>query len=298
MGTSFLAGHRVLFSEPYTKTNKFSNSSNRGIIFDVDEELSDEEICFKIGIPAKRITKKVRGENKITRQVILFFDDAIPEFIYLGWRRYRVSLYIPEPIRCYNCQAYGHKSNNCRSRVKCPICAKNHSYEDCPSKDKNRENQRAFCPNCHANHPASYKGCKKYHEAKQILKIQTEEKLSYADALKSYGEKENRSIAQAEQTKPKTVSEDNNAPGNNQTDDIITNCVNENTNSERILSTGEHINTRSDKQNHNQCVNIDRLVEFIQSIGKLLLDQNSKQDLIAKLNQMVDEFARSIKRPK
>ena len=279
-------------------TSKFANSASRGIIFDVDEELSDDEISLKIGIPAKRIIKKVRGENKITRQVILFFDDGIPEFIYLGWRRFRVSLYIPEPIRCYNCQAYGHKSNNCRSRVKCPICANNHSYEVCPSKDKNREDQRASCPNCRANHPASYKGCKMYQEAKQIIKIQTEEKLSYADALKSFGRKENRNIAQAEQTKPKIVSEDNPAADNTGTDDIITDCVNPHTNSEHMVSTGENIiDTRSDKQNHNQCVNIDKLVEFIQSIGKLLLDQNSKQDLIAKLYQMVDEFVRSIKKP-
>jgi len=78
MDTSDLAGHRVVFSEPYTKTSKFANSASRGIIFDVDEELSDDEISLKIGIPAKRIIKKVRGENKITRQVILFFDDGIP----------------------------------------------------------------------------------------------------------------------------------------------------------------------------------------------------------------------------
>ena len=176
----------------------------------------------------------------------------------------------------------------------------NIDIEVCPSKDKNREDQRASCPNCRANHPASYKGCKKYQEAKQIIKIQTEEKLFYADALKSFGKKENRNIAQAEQTKPKIVSEDNPAADNcyTGTDDIITDCVNAHANSEHmVLSTGENINTRSDKQNHNQCVNIDKLVEFIQSIGKLLLDQNSKQDLIAKLYRMVDEFVRSIKQP-
>ena len=95
-----------------------------------------------------------------------------------------MSQYIPDPLRCYRCQKYGHTAKNCSSKEKCPICSKDHSYKDCPIKDSHREGNKAVCSNCNGAHPASFQGCGKYKEAKQIKKIQTIEGISYSAAVK------------------------------------------------------------------------------------------------------------------
>ena len=176
MGTNYIAGHRVIFSEPYAKSRNALYTLNRGIIFGVDEELTEEQISYEIDLPAKRIVRKIGGEIKITRQVILYFEGKIPAHVFFLWRRYEVSVYIPEPTNCYNCQKFGHKANKCNSSSKCPICSGHHSYEDCDvRKTNNKDERRALCPNCKGQHSASYKGCRIYQEAKIIKKIQISE---------------------------------------------------------------------------------------------------------------------------
>ena len=130
-----LAGYRVEFSEPYYKSNhtrtRNQNLTKRGIIFDVEEEITTDEPENILGIPAQRIIKRRDGQSVSTKQVILHFTDEIPDYVHIGWRRFRVRQYIPDPVRCYNCQKYGHRATNCRSKTTCPICAGKHSYGEC-----------------------------------------------------------------------------------------------------------------------------------------------------------------------
>ena len=146
METRFLAGHRVEFSEPYVKPRNRLNALNRRIIFNVEEDVPVEQITQELGIPATRIIRRVRGENIVTEQVILYFNGTIPDIIYFGWRRYRVSVYIPDPIRCYHCQKFGHKANQCRSTVKCPICSGRHSFANCDAQKNDEDKRKAVCP--------------------------------------------------------------------------------------------------------------------------------------------------------
>ena len=46
---------------------------------------------------------------------------------------------------------------------------------------------------------------------------------------------------------------------------------------------------------HKNCVNTENLIIFVQSIGVLLSEKNSKEELLAKLYQMVEDFVKSIK---
>ena len=132
----------------------------------------------------------VAGLKKRTGQVIVTFEGELPEFTYMRWRRFRVQTYIPEPIRCYKCQHYGHKAITCKQKEKCPICAGKHNTKNCDKIWK--EPQAIFkrsdteCANCGGEHPASYRGCPKYKIAKEITKIQAtaEIRISYAEAAK------------------------------------------------------------------------------------------------------------------
>ena len=294
MNTWYLAGQPVVFSEPH---RRYINTTKRGIIFDVDEDISTNEIEHKTGIKAKRITKRVGGEIRTTKQVILHFDEDMPAYIYLGWKRFRVETFIPEPIRCYNCQKYGHKSNNCNSKIKCPICSKNHSYEKCESRNNNNNERRAVCPNCREGHPASYKGCRVYQEAKSIKRIQVTNSLSYAEAVKSLRNKKTleiniANIVQPRQTRLSTSGE---LPSQVSTD----NSSQDKTIPDRCPPNDGKLkpNNSVEENSHHNCVNTDVLIKFVQSISVLLSSTKSKEELVAILHQMVEKLVKSIKQP-
>lgn len=61
--------------------------------------------------------------------------------ICLGWERYMVyeDLTIP---KCFNCQGYFHKKDECRNKRVCPVCSEGHEENGCPK-------ERKFCNNCH-----------------------------------------------------------------------------------------------------------------------------------------------------
>lgn len=61
------------------------------------------------------------------------------------------------PVRCYNCQTFGHGSLGCHLKTVCGLCAGEHNSAQCPIKD-NKEATKA-CANCLGNHPASYIDC-------------------------------------------------------------------------------------------------------------------------------------------
>ena len=288
METRFLAGHRVIFSEPYVRARNPLNELNRGIIFIVEEDVPVEQITHELGIPATRIIRKVRGESIVTKQVILYFNGAIPEIIYFGWRRYRVSLYIPDPIRCFHCQKFGHKAHQCRSAVKCPICSGRHLFADCDAQRNDENKRKAVCPNCKGDHPASYRGCKMYQEAKSIKQIQVSKSLSYADAVKTFREQTETSSVQPEPARQITVAEvtSHNIKDISSQDQITVSL------SSSLPNEGITNSIISAARNTDLA---EVLINFVQSISALLNGNKPKDELIADLHRMVENLAKSIK---
>ena len=287
LNTWDLAGVPVTFSEPH---RRYVNTIKRGIIFDVDEELSTDEIEQITGVKAKRIIKKIRGETRTTKQVILHFEEEMPRYIYLGWRRFKVETFIPDPVRCYNCQRYGHRSNDCKSKIRCPVCAGNHPYDKCEAKNKNIEERTVVCPNCREGHPASYKGCRVYQEAREIKRIQAINSISYAQAVKSV--RNQKSAVTTNSTQPELVHPTTSG-------DISTQKYSErSTNDKTIPNVGTSNSIKPvDHSNHDKCVNSDVLIKFVQSIGVLLLGNLSRDELVVKLCQKVEEFVTSLNKP-
>ena len=183
----YLVGHAVEITEPFSRANRVTQE-NRGIIFGIEDDVTDEEISMEIGMKAERIIKR-RGDTRIrTAQVILHVEGPLPEYVRIGWRRHRVSTYtIPPPTRCYKCQRFGHIANNSGAKKeKCPICAGPHPYQECQIKDTHRVENKASCSNCRGPHPASYQECPANEQAKICKKIQTNEGISYAAAVKKH----------------------------------------------------------------------------------------------------------------
>lgn len=66
-----------------------------------------------------------------------------------------------DPMMCFNCQGFFHKSNACTKTPKCMKCAGNHPTRDC----QKRRDSPATCVNCGGAHVANYKGCPAYKSA-------------------------------------------------------------------------------------------------------------------------------------
>lgn len=158
-----------------------SLNTSKGIIR--DEALSmleDDELirCLKSqGVThVKRLKKRIEGELKFTSTLLLTFGiPTLPESIWAGFYRVKIKQYVPLPLRCYNCQRFGHGKDRCRNQLSCFRCGEGgHDGKDCQATPK--------CINCKGTHMTSSKDCEKWKEELSIQKIRIEKKLSFPEA--------------------------------------------------------------------------------------------------------------------
>ena len=123
MATGTLDGHEVTYSEPFSLTRRgpmrqADRQIVKGIIFGVPLETTEDEITQYSGaISARRIRKWIKGQEIITAQVVLEYYEELPERVEIGWLACRVKEFIPDPLRCRKCQAYGHRCQSDASKA-------------------------------------------------------------------------------------------------------------------------------------------------------------------------------------
>jgi len=105
-----------------------SLNTSRGVIRSRDiADCNVEEIVEELqpqGVTAASIIH-VRDEDsrRRTNTVILTFASPQPPIhITAGYLRVPVEPYTPNPLRCFNCQKYGHSSRACKSTALCVHC--------------------------------------------------------------------------------------------------------------------------------------------------------------------------------
>lgn len=167
---------------------------------------SEDEILENLSsqgvVAVRRISTKKDGIISPTPSLILTFrKTSLPDRVRAGFLSLRVRPYFPNPLRCYQCQRFGHVSQNCVFAAVCPSCGKdNHGDSAClppPS-----------CVNCGESHSPRYKGCSVYKEEFLTQKIKTTEKISYYAAkqkAKLMLKTANLNFAGAVKTAKKTV---------------------------------------------------------------------------------------------
>ncbi|KFM68084.1 hypothetical protein X975_11200, partial [Stegodyphus mimosarum] len=107
------------------KTLNFS----RGLISEIDllsvseeefvSELANQNICA-----ARRIKMRKEGQLIGTKHVILTFKSPdLPKNIKAGYLNCPVRPYIPNPMRCFQCQCFGHSKISCRGKLTSARCA-------------------------------------------------------------------------------------------------------------------------------------------------------------------------------
>ncbi|GFT16242.1 probable RNA-directed DNA polymerase from transposon X-element [Trichonephila clavipes] len=132
---------------------------------------------------------------------------TLPQTIKAGYLNCKIRPYIPNPLRCFKCQRFGHSQTACRGQLTCSRCASvGHASSDCTLEQK--------CVNCSQPHSADSKLCPKWKIEKEIQTIKTNRNISYIEARKFLTPQPSQTYAQV----AKSITVNNSS----QTDETIT----------------------------------------------------------------------------
>ncbi|GFX35481.1 uncharacterized protein TNCV_102881 [Trichonephila clavipes] len=138
---------------------------------EIKENMKAQKVC-----DVRRITIRRDGQVLNTKHLILTFSTPdLPQTVKMAYIRCPVRPYIPNPLRCFQCQRYGHSKNVCRGQSTCPRCGESgHDSADCKKKEQ--------CLNCKGEHPAYSRSCPTWITEKEITAVKIKEKISYPEA--------------------------------------------------------------------------------------------------------------------
>ena len=148
-------------------------------------DLTEEEIVEGLSrdgvVHVKHIMRTVNRKRVNTGTVILTFNGTqLPSRVHVGYLTVNVRTYVPDPIRCYKCQSFGHLTVRCNKDMVCAKCScADHESNDCASSE-------AKCPNCSGKHPAWSRKCPTFLMEKEILTIRVKHEISYREAKRRY----------------------------------------------------------------------------------------------------------------
>ena len=66
----------------------------------------------------------VKNEGKVVptnTQFLTFNRPDMPKEIKAGYLKVKVDLFVPNPLRCFNCNKFGHTSQRCKTTAKCQL---------------------------------------------------------------------------------------------------------------------------------------------------------------------------------
>jgi hypothetical protein len=147
---------------------------------------SDEEIISRLRSQGVCGVKRliIRKNNKEIKTSTYILDFAVPEppiDLRIAYVFARVIPFYPNPLRCYNCQLFGHHKSKCKRVAVCGKCAKPAHEGDC-------DNPPA-CVNCEihqlkSDHPSYSKDCERWSFEKEVVSTRYKYKLTFPEARK------------------------------------------------------------------------------------------------------------------
>ncbi|GAB0097525.1 hypothetical protein DMENIID0001_131690 [Sergentomyia squamirostris] len=129
---------------------------------------------------AKCYTAKVKPVRKDTGLFIVTFDTPdLPKTLDVGYSVVEVKLYIPKPLRCFQCHRLGHAQISCKNKN---AQKKENNEPVIKGKGKGKKKKIIPCVNCSGNHESWSKTCPMYENECQILRFQAENQVNYGTA--------------------------------------------------------------------------------------------------------------------
>ncbi|GFT50093.1 CCHC-type domain-containing protein [Trichonephila clavipes] len=131
----------------------------------------DQKVC-----DVRRITIRRDGQVLNTKHLILTFSTPeLPQSVKAAYLHCPVRPYIPNPLRCFQCQRFGHSKTVCHGQPTCSRCAEvGHDSADCKAKER--------CVNCKGDHSSFSRSCPTWILEKEITAVKIKNKLSYPEA--------------------------------------------------------------------------------------------------------------------
>ena len=156
-----------------------------GVVSPVSTDASLEELqaLMKIDrlgstqiIKCERLNKKLSGKWVPSSVIkITFTGKRLPKAVKIAHSYYPIRPYVNEPIMCYNCQRLGHRSINCKAKMRCLLCGGSHNKSECEATEHK-------CVHCGGPHTANSKNCQIIKEARKIESIRAHQNITYIEA--------------------------------------------------------------------------------------------------------------------
>ncbi|XP_061190460.1 uncharacterized protein LOC133198380 [Saccostrea echinata] len=145
---------------------------------DIPEQEIQCELESQGVVSVKRFTKKRNDNIEPTNTYLLTFcTPTLPTNIKVGLYIMKIETFVPNPLRCFKCQRFGHGQSNCKSADACFRCGEEgHDGKGCQKDPK--------CKNCKGDHMASSKQCPVWQKEKNIQKVKAEKRIPYPEAKK------------------------------------------------------------------------------------------------------------------
>ena len=156
-------------------------NTSKGIIKDRTlKGETEQDICEYLKsqgvIAVKRFTIKKDHEGIETNTLLLTFKSiTVPKTLRIFYQFVPVDIYVPNPLRCFNCQRFGHHESDCPIDY-CSVC------EKCGT--GGFEHLASACPNRGLNHLSRSNVCEVWKKEKEIMKIKVTRNLTYLEARK------------------------------------------------------------------------------------------------------------------
>ena len=181
--TENLKKQTSFFGVPVEVTEHQSLNSSKGIIRNPILRAETEENILEYLKPqgvthVKQFTIRKNNERINTNTLLLTFNSVVtPKTLKIFYQIIQVELYVPNPLRCFNCQKFGHHENNCPADLS-SVCEKcgtgNHDHLASQCK------KPAKCVNCGENHMSRSSDCDVWKKEKEVMKIKVTQRLTEA----------------------------------------------------------------------------------------------------------------------
>ncbi|GBN10828.1 hypothetical protein AVEN_132547-1 [Araneus ventricosus] len=160
---------------PHPTLNSSKGVISSGELFSVPVEEITEKLQSQGVSHVRRITIRRDGQLLNTKHLNLTFSSSkLPEHIKAGYMRLSVRVYIPNPLKCFQCQRFGHSKSSCSGTLTCARCAA--VGHDSTTKDK--------CINCKGDHTSFSRNCFAWKQEKEIVSTKIKNQISCAEARK------------------------------------------------------------------------------------------------------------------
>ena len=161
-------------------------NSSRGVIR--CRELSDlSEVEIRDELKTQGVVEvhclMVKKEGKVinTNTLILTFNPLdMPKDIKVGYLNMKADLFVPNRLRCFNCNKFDHTSQRCKTAAKCQRGGKDKHEEQCDGPQ--------ICSNCNGPYAASAKDSPVWKKEKEIQRIRVEKRISLLEDTVGRGE--------------------------------------------------------------------------------------------------------------